>query len=51
MRNRWPIRNARNTGSSDTTDMANIDPHDVPMLESTKDRRASGTVYMPGSLR
>src|SRR5256885_13763220 len=49
-RNRWPIRKARNTGSSETIDMANIGPQVLLVVASTKDRRATGTVYMSGSV-
>ncbi|MFL6120420.1 hypothetical protein [Actinophytocola sp.] len=42
------MRNARTTGTSDTTDMANIE---VPVVASMKDRSATGTVYLSGSVR
>ena len=51
MRNRWPKRNTRKTGSSDTMDIANSDPQLVADCESTKARRATGTVNISGSVR
>jgi len=51
MRNRWPKRKTRKTGSRDTMDMANREPQLVADCESTKARRATGTVNMSGSVR
>lgn len=51
MRNRWPNRNTRNTGSRDTMDIAKSDPQLVADCESTKARRATGTVNISGSVR
>lgn len=51
IRNRWPKRNTRNTGRRDTMDIANSDPQLVADCESTKARRATGTVNMSGSVR
>ena len=51
MRNRWPKRNTRKTGRSDTMDIANSDPQLVADCESTKARSATGTVNMSGSVR
>jgi multiple sugar transport system permease protein len=51
IRNRWPKRNTRNTGSSETMDIANSDPQLVADCASTKARRATGTVNMSGSVR
>ena len=38
-------------GSSETMDMANKEPHEVFAVASTKDFRATGTVYWSGSVR
>src|SRR6478609_1431929 len=51
MRNFWPNRKARKIGSSETRDIANSEPHEVFAVASTKDFRATGTVYMSGSVR
>ena len=50
-RNRWPKRKARKIGTIDTIDIANMAPQLLPLVESRKDRRATGTVYLSGSVR
>ena len=40
-----------NTGSRDTIDIANRDPHEDSPEASTKARSATGTVNMFGSVR
>src|SRR3712207_2117281 len=47
----WPKRNTRNTGTRETIDIANSDPHELAPVESTKVRRATGTVYLSGLVR
>ena len=44
IRNRWPNRKARKTGTRETTDIANIAPQELLEVESTKPRNATGTV-------
>jgi hypothetical protein len=51
MRKRWPKRNTRKTGRSETMDIANSDPQLVADCESTKALSATGTVNMSGSVR
>src|SRR5215211_2932427 len=51
IRNRWPSRKARKIGTSETTDIANIDPQEDSAVASTNDRSATGTVYIFGSVR
>ena len=41
---RWKARKNRNTGSSDSTDMANIGPTALCPVESMNWRSATGTV-------
>src|SRR5690554_1547087 len=47
----WPKRKMRNSGIKETMDIANIAPHELCPVESRKDRKAMGTVYMSGSVR
>ena len=50
-RNRWPNRNTRNSGISETTDIANIAPQSEEPWVSRNDFSASGTVKFSGVVR